>query len=517
MASLPSDSVNVVSDTLMNCNYLEELPVEIAVKILNMLDWTSFFYCLYVSVGWRQITASCNSRWRKACLALGASNTALALDDAPKRLGLQHYCDMYYKLARIIFKPELRCTKTFTAPCDIIASHVNGDILGVACINDFLYFVDVNTVELKAKLKLKCKLIHKRARLWFNKSKLVYGNDNKLILHNNTDVVDLKYKLETSYTYNCGHLISVQYVDVMDIVISLHSVNRFDSNTSYLKVWATKKPYGLLHDIDIGITKHYEPKMASCQKSEDCYTIVTDCDNEYRIINLRCSQRDDNCTKLCATMSTVNVRTTGFSPNRGGGQLYFTEDGLFVVLKDLILLEYSLIQLYDLKLPGVCSCTEQSASGCMRLIPGDDVMEPLHGYVVEFTFTECVPNHFLGIGDKFMAFTFTIDPYDEIEPIPYYEFVCFLPLHSPVSKPICVPFPGIHTPKAVTNLKEILNGFDQAFSNSLMFTLRINARNIGIYGFCGRKDKQPHPAYMAKLTKWTKTNGDGFRDKLHLP
>ena len=201
--------------------------------------------------------------------------------------------------------------------------------------------------------------------LWFNGVKLLYANEDAIVVNTSSDNAKHDYKYDTNYAYNGSLAIRVEFIEDMNLFISLHSTIILNNNavSSQLKAWSTREPYVLLHDIDIGVNDAYGTSMAHYQYTTRACRIVADSSDYYSIINLTQTGSDDN-TITCATMATIDVTEIGIHPAEGGGNYKFDATGSFIVAHHIDLCDYGVIQVCNIKCSSkVCDCSKKLELG----------------------------------------------------------------------------------------------------------------------------------------------------------
>ena len=453
------------------CDYIEILPPEILSYILNMLDLDDISNCLLVSTSWNHLIRCCSLRWRSACKTIGASNSSLTCSDIGTALGQYHYFELCKKLSQLNNKAAVKLNTIHQSDIDISNTYLHNDVLGVAYVDATLSFMDINTQKVCSKMKL---LFSATECLWFNGVKLIYADKDTIVVNTSTAIAEHHYKYDTKHAYNGAPAIRVEFVENMDLFISLHSAN-FNTvvRRNQLKVWSTREPYVLLHDIDIGVNKSYGTSMAHYQYTTRACTIITDSDDYYSVIKLTQTGSDDN-TITCATIATINVADLGFCPTEGGGSFKFDANGSFIVAHFIDLRDYGVIQVCNIKCSfKECECSkklELRDYGCFRKVD-EVVLEPTKAFVVHFVFRDYLLFlcEFYGIGKKYVCVAISIEQQVTCNSDVPDSILCFIPIYDKAVPVISLPYFVYSNPHPHKNILNILDGLDQSFNNSVIF------------------------------------------------
>ena len=227
---------NIICVSQSKVDYFYSLSPEILLYILNLLDLDDIYNCLLVSKSWdRRIR--CSPRWHYACKSFGASKSRWKCSDPEATIGQYHYFELYGKLLELNDKATVKL-KTFTkSAIGISNTYLHNDILGVAYRNTKLSFMDINTQKVCSRMKLK---FSTNGCLWFNGVKLIYANKSSIVVNTSTDSAEHDYKFDTEHDYKGGLAIKVEFIEDMDLFISLHNA-KIKTASNRLKVWSTNE------------------------------------------------------------------------------------------------------------------------------------------------------------------------------------------------------------------------------------------------------------------------------------
>ena len=470
-------------------NFMERLPPELVAYIIHMFDDKSLLIASAVCQSWRNIVLTCASRWRIACVNIGASDGSLNSDNGIT--DYLYYSHLYRKILRSLhlFRngQGLTC-RTFSNDHKISSMYIHDNKLGI-CSSQSQMCSELSIIDVEAMRKIFTTEIDYRSKvILFNDSSVLYnGSGGTLVVcdspHGAENILSIKHRY-------IGHQEPIEwmdYIESMEIMITA-------SNDGYVRIWSAHEPYVRLeciaiHDDD----QFYIDVCGMLHKKEKCYTLaVHDCTGSTHVVYIKsepCLDNGKESFKLCFTVSQVVLQSCEdsfplmcFTSN--GNLAFYNEDH-----------PKSQISVYKFNFPiPDCGLTFIRCGSRLKCTEIHKHGENYHQLVNKHLFSPIKnAQKMLGCGDKYaLLFLYS----DDIADI----FLCLVPLFSK-SKPIYLPVNDLKTDlnyqktelywrscpqyfviKKVCD-QNLLDGLDNMFNNQMFFGTTGNGTDIQLYSF----------------------------------